>query len=151
MAQYQNKVFLIGYVGQDPESRTFDSGGGVANVSLATTRFWKKKNSEEWDEETTWHRLVFYGRDADQVMGQIFKGSRMSVEGHIRTRSSQKDGETRYFTDIVVERWINLDPKDQQRLNRSMGDPESEEYHQRGAESSVKNKDWSEPDDDLPF
>jgi len=111
MAIFQNRVFLIGYLGKDPDTHTFDNGDMVTNASLATTRSWKRKGSDEWQEDTTWHRLVFHGTEAVKAHDQLRKGSRLSVEAYIRSRTMGEGSEKRYFTDIVVDRWINLDPK----------------------------------------
>ncbi len=99
-----NKVILLGYLGRDPEVRYTPSGSAVANVSMATSRAWKDKTSGERQEETEWHRLVFYDRLAEVVGEHLHKGSQIYVEGRLRTKKWQdKEGNDRYTTEIVVD------------------------------------------------
>ena len=100
-----NKVILVGYLGKDPEMRTFPSGDQVANVSLATTDKWRDKQSGETREHTEWHRLVFNGRLAEIAGQYLRKGSQIYVEGSIRTRkwTDQQSGQERYSTEIRVD------------------------------------------------
>jgi len=160
MAVYQNKVFLIGYAGSDPETHNFEGGGMVTNISIATTRSWKKKGSEEWSEETTWHRLVFYSRFAQAAADQLHKGSRVSIEGYIRSRKV----EDKYYTDIVVDKWINLDPKGStfdsdrgpSRSDNDRGEDRSSGTTQEGGSVAETTEGgpmdgFADPDDDLPF
>lgn len=99
-----NKVILIGNLGRDPELRYTPSGSPVCNVSLATTRNWKDKNSGDRVEETEWHRVVFYDRLAEIAGEYLKKGRPVYVEGRLRTRKWQdKDGRDNYTTEIVAE------------------------------------------------
>ena len=99
-----NKVILIGNLGRDPEVRYTPNGAAVCNVSLATTRNWKDKNSGDRVEETEWHRVVFYDRLAEIAGEYLKKGSPCYVEGRLKTRKWQdKDGKDNYTTEIVAE------------------------------------------------
>ena len=99
-----NKVILIGNLGRDPEVRYTPSGAAICNVSLATTRNWKDKNSGEKVEETEWHRVVFYDRLAEIAGEYLKKGRPVYVEGRLKTRKWQdKDGKDNYTTEIVAE------------------------------------------------
>ena len=99
-----NKVILIGNLGRDPELRFFPSGGAVCNVTLATTRTWKNKESGERQEETEWHRVVFRDRLAEIAGEYLKKGRPVYVEGRLKTRKWQdKDGRDNYTTEIVAE------------------------------------------------
>ncbi|WP_375184709.1 single-stranded DNA-binding protein [Aquabacterium sp.] len=99
-----NKVILIGNLGRDPEVRYTPSGAAVCNVSVATTRNWKDKNSGEKMEETEWHRVVFYDRLAEIAGEYLKKGRPVYVEGRLKTRKWQdKDGKDNYTTEIVAE------------------------------------------------
>ena len=101
---YLNKVQLIGNLGADPKLHTFDDGGTVANVSIATTEKWKDKESGELREQTEWHNLVFHGRLAEIVGQYLKKGAPIYVEGRLRTRKWQTEaGEDRYTTEIRVD------------------------------------------------
>ncbi len=99
-----NKVTLIGNLGADPEVRFMPSGGSVANVSLATTRRWKDKQTGERKEATEWHRVIFFNRLAEIAGEYLKKGSQVYVEGRLQTRKWQgQDGQDRYTTEILAE------------------------------------------------
>ena len=98
------KVTLIGNLGRDPEVRYTPNGAAVCNVSVATTRNWKDKNSGDKVEETEWHRVVFYDRLAEIAGEYLKKGRSVYVEGRLKTRKWQdKDGKDTYTTEIVAE------------------------------------------------
>lgn len=102
-ARAVNKVILIGNVGVDPDIRYFPNGDAVANVSLATSETWKDKNTGEPQERTEWHRVVCRGKLAEIVKQYVHKGSKLYVEGSLRTRKWQtQDGQDRYTTEVVV-------------------------------------------------
>ena len=101
---YENEVSLVGCLGADPDIRSFQDGGRIANLSLATTRRWKRRNSDEFQEETEWHRVVV---SADALVGLIEKytrkGSYIRVKGRLKTRKWQdQDGKDRYSTEVMV-------------------------------------------------
>lgn len=99
-----NKVTLIGNLGADPEVRFMPSGGSVANISLATTRRWKDKQTGERKEATEWHRVIFFNRLAEIAGEYLKKGSQVYVEGRLQTRKWQgQDGQDRYTTEILAE------------------------------------------------
>jgi single-strand DNA-binding protein len=99
-----NKVILIGNLGADPEVRYMPSGDAVANIRLATSESWRDKNSGETQERTEWHRVVFFGKLAEIVKQYVHKGSKVYVEGKLRTRKWQgQDGQDRYSTEVVVD------------------------------------------------
>jgi len=99
-----NKVILIGNLGADPEVRYTPSGGAVTNVRLATSESWKDKNTGEPQERTDWHRVVFFGRLAEIAGQYLRKGSKVYVEGKLRTRKWQgQDGQDRWTTEVVVD------------------------------------------------
>jgi single-strand DNA-binding protein len=99
-----NKVTLIGNLGADPEVRLIPNGGSVANITLATTRRWKDKQTGERKEATEWHRVVFFNRLAEIAGEYLKKGSQVYVEGRLQTRKWQgQDGQDRYTTEILAE------------------------------------------------
>lgn len=99
-----NKVIVIGNLGRDPEVRYTPSGSAVCNVSVATTRNWKDKSSGERQEETEWHRIVFYDRLAEIAGEYLKKGRSVYVEGRLKTRKWQdKDGKDQYTTEIIAD------------------------------------------------
>jgi single-strand DNA-binding protein len=99
-----NKVILIGNLGRDPEVRYAPSGAAIANVTIATTRQWKSKDTGEKQEETEWHRVVFYDRLAEVVGEYLKKGRQVYVEGRLKTRKwTDKDGVEKYTTEIIAD------------------------------------------------
>ena len=99
-----NKVIIIGNLGRDPEVRYTPNGSAVCNVSVATTRQWKAKESGDKVEETEWHRVVFYDRLAEIAGEYLKKGRSIYVEGRLKTRKWQdKDGAEKYTTEIIAE------------------------------------------------
>ena len=99
-----NKVILIGNLGRDPEVRYAPSGSAICNVTLATSRQWKDKTSGEKQEETEWHRVVFYDRLAEIAGEYLKKGKQVYIEGRLKTRKyTDKDGVEKYTTEIVAD------------------------------------------------
>jgi len=109
-----NKVTLIGRLGSDPEVRYMPTGGAVTNVSLATSRRWKDKNTGERREETEWHRIVFFSKLAEIAGEYLKKGSQVYVEGRIQTNKWQdKEGKDRYTTEIIADQMQMLGGKNE--------------------------------------
>lgn len=99
-----NKVIVMGNLGRDPETRYSPDGGAITNIAVATSRQWKDKASGERKEETEWHRIVFFGRQAEIAGEYLKKGRPVYVEGRLKTRKWQdKEGVERYTTEIVAE------------------------------------------------
>jgi len=99
-----NKVILVGNLGRDREVRYTPSGAAVCNVSIATTRNWKNRDSGEKQEETEWHRVVFYDRLAEIAGEYLKKGRSVYVEGRLKTRKWQdKEGKDNYTTEVIAE------------------------------------------------
>ena len=104
MARGVNKVILIGNLGQDPEVRYMPNGNAVTNVTLATSDSWKDRETGQQQERTEWHRVVFFGKLAEIAGQYLRKGSKVYVEGALRTRKWQDNqGQDRYTTEIVVD------------------------------------------------
>jgi single-strand DNA-binding protein len=104
-----NKVILIGNLGADPEVRYMPNGGAVTTIRLATSETWKDQQTGQQHERTEWHRVVFYRRLAEIAGEYLKKGSKVYVEGSLRTRKYQKDGQDHYATDIVADEMQMLD------------------------------------------
>lgn len=112
MARGINKVILIGNLGKDPETRYMPSGGAVTNVTLATSESWKDKQSGQMQERTEWHQVVFFNRLAEIASEYLKKGSKVYIEGSLRTRKWQdKSGQDRYTTEIVANEMQMLEGK----------------------------------------
>jgi single-strand DNA-binding protein len=107
-----NKVILVGNLGSDPEVRYSQAGAAVTNVSLATSDSWKDKQTGQLQERTEWHRVVFFNRLAEVVGEYLRKGSKVYVEGSLRTRKWQdKEGQDRYTVEIVASEMQMLDSR----------------------------------------
>ena len=97
-----NKVILLGHVGAEPEVRAIDGGTKVARISIATTERYTDKNNQK-QEATEWHNVTLWRGLADVVDKYVHKGSQVYVEGKIRTREYEANGEKRYATEIIAE------------------------------------------------
>ena len=106
-----NKVILVGNIGKDPETRYMPNGDAVTNVTLATSESWKDKNTGEQKELTEWHRVTFYRKLAEIVAEYVKKGSKLYVEGALRTRSWEQDGVKKYSTEIIASDMQMLDSR----------------------------------------
>ena len=143
MARGINKVILVGNLGRDPETRYLPSGGAVTNVSLATSRSWKDRDSGEQKEKTEWHRVVFFNR-LGEIAGEYLKrGSKVYIEGELRTREWEKEGQKHFTTEIVATEMQMLDSKG------GNSDYEKNNNSSITAPSSLSSSDMV--DDDIPF
>jgi single-strand DNA-binding protein len=140
-----NKVIIVGNLGRDPEVRYTPNGSAVCNVSLATTRSWKNKDTGDKSEETEWHRVVFYDKLAEIAGQYLKKGAACYVEGRLKTRKwTDKDGADKYTTEIVVS--------DMQMLGGREGGAQPRPAQERPASvESPKSDGFSDMDDDIPF
>ena len=108
-----NRVILIGNCGADPESNSLPSGDRVTNLSIATTQTWKDRNTGDRQSRTEWHRIVFFRQLAEIASSYLRKGSKVYIEGSLRTRSWEQDGVKRYTTEIVADQMQMLDRRDE--------------------------------------
>jgi single-strand DNA-binding protein len=139
-----NKVILVGRLGKDPEIRNFENGGMIANFSMATSETFKDKTTGEKREITEWHNITI-GRPqlAEIAQKYVHKGDMLYVEGKLRTRSWEKDGQKKYITEVLVDNFTMLSPK-------KSGDTSSNEgYSSSGSGDSAPAT--SGGSDDLPF
>ena len=98
-----NKVILLGHLGKDPEVRYTPDGKAVTNITLATSESWKDKNTGQKQEKTEWHRVVFFGPIAGVAGEYLKKGSKVYIEGQLRTNKWQdQNGQDRYTTEVIV-------------------------------------------------
>jgi single-strand DNA-binding protein len=99
-----NKVILIGNLGRDPEIRTMQNGGKVANLSIATSETWRDKSTGERKEKTEWHRVVIFGNLAEIAEKYLKKGSKVYVSGSLQTRKwTDQSGTEKYTTEVVLQ------------------------------------------------
>ena len=106
-----NKVILIGNLGGDPEMRAMPNGNHVTNLSLATSQSWRDKESGEQRERTEWHRIVFFNKLAEIANQYLKKGSKVYVEGELRTQEWERDGQKHFKTEVVASEMQMLDSK----------------------------------------
>jgi single-strand DNA-binding protein len=107
-----NKVILVGNLGNDPEVRSTQTGTPITNISVATSETWKDKQTGQSQERTEWHRVVFFNRLAEIAAQYLHKGSKVYIEGSLRTRKWQdKDGQDRYTTEIMGNEMQMLDSR----------------------------------------
>ena len=105
-----NKVILVGTLGANPESRTFPNGGSVCQFSIATSEKWQSKQTGEWIEQTEWHRIVANNRLGEIAQQYLKKGSKVYIEGSLRTRKwNDQNGQERYTTEIHADQLQMLD------------------------------------------
>jgi single-strand DNA-binding protein len=157
-----NKVILIGNLGRDPEVRYTPSGSAVCNVSIATTRSWKNKESGEKQEETEWHRVVFFDRLAEIAGEYLKKGRSVYVEGRLRTRKWQdKEGKDNYTTEIFALEMQMLGSREGMGSGAAgaagpddHGEGRTAPAQQRTSSSKPATKSatgFDDMDDDIPF
>tara|TARA_B100002019_G_C20930674_1_gene431974 strand:- start:1 stop:462 length:462 start_codon:yes stop_codon:yes gene_type:complete len=153
MARGINKVILVGNCGQDPETRFSSSGAAITNISLATSETWKDKQTGQQQERTEWHKVVFFNRLGEIAGEYLKKGSKVYIEGSLRTRKWQdKEGQDRYTTEIVGNEMQMLDSRGMsdnsdtgsRNTNPAINVGESDNK----STESVVSDDW---DDDIPF
>ena len=152
-----NKVILLGNLGRDPEIRSMQSGSKMATFSMATSKRWRDKNTQEQRDKTSWHNIVVFGDGlVDIVEKYVKKGSKIYVEGELQTRKWQdQDGKDRYTTEVVLQGYSsNLTLLDSRNSNNNI---EDQSINTDQAASNVENPDSSksfdssESDDDIPF
>ena len=112
MSKGVNKALIVGHLGSDPEGRLFENQNAVCNFSVATSESWKDKTTGQQQERTEWHRIVVYGKLAEICTKYLKKGSKVFIEGQLRTRKWQdKDGRDCYTTEIVARDVQMLDSR----------------------------------------
>lgn len=164
MARGVNKVILIGNLGNDAEVRYTPSGSAVATISLATSETWRDKQTGELQDRTEWHRVVFFNRLAEIVGEYLHKGSKIYVEGSLRTRKWQdKTGMEHYTTEVIANEMHMLDArsntpgKDKPIPSHDVHhETHSHEVHSNNSfdtamPSSSPSASMPHNDDDIPF
>lgn len=142
-----NKAILIGRLGKDPEVRNLDNGATVANFTLATSETYKDRTTGERKEVTEWHNIVLWRGLAEITQKYLHKGDMVYIEGKLRTRSWEKDGVTRYTTEVVADNMTMLSTRPSGSNQSTMESGTSSE--KSTAETFRAPVDSST--DDLPF
>jgi single-strand DNA-binding protein len=147
MAGTVNKVILIGNAGKDPEVRYLENGTSVASVTIAPTESFTDKKTGEKRSVTDWHNIVLWRGLAEITKNYVKKGSKIYVEGKLRTRSyTDKDNIVRYITEIIADELQLLTPKTENTENQQQNYPPSVE-----SSNNQALPDSFMSDDDLPF
>jgi len=146
-----NKVIVVGNLGGDPEVRYMPSGSAVANITVATTRSWKDKQTGQQQEETEWHKVSMFGAVAEIAGKYLKKGSQVYIEGRLRTRKYQDKatGADRYSTEIVANDMQMLGGRGEQKPQQS-GGYQQQQQQQSGYVPPADGMD-GDFDDDIPF
>lgn len=149
-----NKVILVGRLGADPDIRATASGMQVANLSLATNHVSKDKDGNK-DSQTEWHKVIFFGRQAEVAEQYLRKGSQIYVDGRIQTRKyTDKDGIERYLTEVIGERLQMLGGREDSQhssswASQTKGETASNSYAQAKGRATASS--LNELDSDMPF
>ena len=158
MAGSVNKVILLGNLGADPESRSFQNGGKVVNLRIATSESWKDRSSGERKEKSEWHSVAIFSEGLAGIAEKYLrKGSKVYIEGKLQTRKwVGTDGQDRFSTEIVLQGYdaqlVLLDGPQNERQQNNAGtsrraDPEQTQSYKSGAFGGL----GSDLDDDVPF
>ena len=142
-----NKVIILGRLGRDPEAKTAQSGTAICNLNVATSRRYKDKSGEK-QEETEWHTVAVFGRQAEVAQQYLQKGSEVYIEGRLRTRSYEKDGIKRYSTEIICE---SLQLGARANAAPAQGDAPSGFESPASRPTQSRAGFGSMPDEDIPF
>ena len=141
MSKGINKVIIIGNLGQDPETRSFPDGGAITNISIATSESWKDKQTDQQQERTEWHKVVFRNRLAEIAAQYLKKGSKIYIEGSLRTRKWQNpQGVDQYTTEIHAVTMQMLDSRN-----------EGASSAPQQSSSQAPPPGFDDLDDDIPF
>ena len=155
-----NKVILIGNVGQDPEIRSFQTGGKVCNLSIATSERWKDRETKEQKERTQWHRVVVFNEPLINLIEMyVKKGSKLFIEGQLETRKwTDASGQEKYSTEVVLRAYkgeltfldsrSNNNDNDSFQSSNQVNEVKNTELNQVVNEPSGIDSDI---DDDIPF
>lgn len=165
-----NKVILVGTLGRDPESKTFPNGGCLCQFSIATSEAWTDKNTGERKEQTEWHRIVLNNRLGEIAQQYLRKGSKVYIEGSLRTRQwTDQNGVERYTTEVRGDSMQMLENKGDSNYQQQ-GQPQQQGYGQKPAsqpqgygqptqqrqpapkmDGGAPLRTFDDQDDDLPF
>lgn len=152
MARGINKVILIGNLGRDPETRYTQGGTPVTNFSVATSDNWRDKTSGEQQERTEWHNVVCFARLAEIAGEYLKKGSKVYIEGSLRTSDWERDGQKHYRTEVIARDMQMLDSRGGGAPTGFEGQGSGESYggppKQSGNAPTLSDDDF---DDDIPF
>tara|TARA_B100000700_G_scaffold151876_1_gene168577 strand:- start:48 stop:539 length:492 start_codon:yes stop_codon:yes gene_type:complete len=151
-----NKVILLGNLGRDPEIRSMQSGSKMATFSIATSKRWKDKNTQEQKEKTSWHNIVVFGDGLVEIVEKyVKKGSKLYVEGELQTRKWQdQDGNDRYSTEVILQGFNSnltlLDSRGNQNIENNSNSNQTDDIKSDSSNNQNSN-DSDENEEDIPF
>ena len=154
-----NRVIILGNLGNDPETRYMPNGNAVTNISIATSESWKDKTTGQKQEQTEWHKVVFFNKLAEIAGEYLRKGSKVYIEGQLKTRKWQdQSGNDRYSTEIVASEMQMLDskPSDGSQASQARQQPAHTQQgfqapQGQGVKPNLHQPDSAEFEDDIPF
>ena len=156
MARGVNKVILVGNLGRDPETRYTQGGSAVTQFSIATSDSWRDKASGEQQDRTEWHNIVCFARLAEIAGEYLRKGSKVYIEGSLRTSNWEQDGQKKYRTEIMARELQMLDSRSQTGgqegsfQNNSYDKPADDQFSS-GPPSNASTIADEDFEDDIPF
>ena len=148
-----NKVILLGNLGRDPEIRSMQSGSKMASFSIATSKRWKDRNTQEQKEKTSWHNIVVFGDGLVNIVeNYVKKGSKIYVEGELQTRKWQdQEGNDKYTTEVILQGYnCNLTLLDS-RNNTNQSTETQQETSLTDDSMESKSTDSDDSEEDIPF
>ena len=148
-----NKVILLGNLGRDPEIRSMQSGSKMASFSIATSKRWKDRNTQEQKEKTSWHNIVVFGDGLVNIVeNYVKKGSKIYVEGELQTRKWQdQEGNDKYTTEVILQGYnCNLTLLDS-RNNTNQSSEVTQESSIADEKTESQTSDSEDPEEDIPF
>ena len=151
-----NKTILLGNLGRDPEIRSMQSGAKMASFSIATSKRWKDRNTQEQKEKTSWHNIVVFGDGLVEIVEKyVKKGSKLYIEGELQTRKWQdQDGNDRYSTEVILQGFNSnltlLDSRGNQNIENNSNSNQAEDVKSDSTNNQNSN-DSDENEEDIPF
>ena len=142
-----NKVILVGNLGREPDIKFTGDGKAIANLAVATSESWTDKTTGQKQEKTEWHRVVIFGRLADIAQKYLHKGSKVYIEGQLRTRKWDKNGVDQYTTEVVLSGFNSA----LQMLNKVTQEPSQEEAEEKPPQEKITPVAKDDFEDDIPF
>ena len=152
-----NKVILLGNLGRDPDIRSLQTGNKMATFSLATSKRWKDKSTQEQKDKTSWHNIVIFGEGLVNIVEKyVKKGSKVYIEGELNTRKWQdKNGDDKYTTEVVLQGFncnlTLLDSRKNNDITTNDQSSSSQNLSDSNNTSETPSVDSSDSDDDIPF
>ena len=147
-----NKVIIVGNLGQDPDTRTTQAGEMVTTISVATSEKWQDKQTGDVKEVTEWHRIIFYKRKAEVAAEYLRKGSKVYVEGRLKTRKWQdQNGQDRYTTEIQGDVLQMLDSRQSGDNQDKTSTSNAYADAKNGTKPTQTQQSADNFDDDIPF